>query len=85
MFWIGGHHFIQAMEVVLQDLDASQKVKKPIIGWHLNYHFNIWNIRHWKLMKVGFRLWFKQNSKLWNNIVEQHMEFIIAFKEGATM
>jgi hypothetical protein len=53
MFWIGGHHFIQAMEVVLQDLDASQKVKELIIGWHLNSQLNIWNIRHWKLMKVG--------------------------------
>jgi len=27
MFWIGGHHFIQAMEVVIQDFDANQKEK----------------------------------------------------------
>ncbi len=37
-------------------------------------------------MKVGeIGLWFKQNSKLWNNIMEQHMELIIALKEGARM
>jgi hypothetical protein len=67
-------------------LGCKSKGNKLIIGWHLNSYFNIWNIRHWKLMKVGeIGLWFKQNCKLWNNIMEQHMELIIALKEGATM
>jgi hypothetical protein len=74
MFWIGGHHFIQAMEVVFQDLDASQKVKKPIIGWHwLAFELSFQHLEHKALETYESWLdWVMVQAKLL--VVEQYYE-----------
>ncbi len=70
-------------------LECKLRGNKPqllILGGHLKFYLNIWNMRHWKPMIVRHNeLLFKQNSELWKNIGHNRWKIMTTVKERATM
>jgi hypothetical protein len=47
----------------------AKELDFQFFGEHLSSYFKIWNMKHWRLMKIGqIELWFKHDSKLGNNV-----------------
>jgi len=57
-----------------------------ILGGHLKFYFNIWNMRLWKPMIVRHNeLFIKQNFELWKNIGHNRWRIMTTFQERAMM